>query len=86
MVFAVGYLAFDINAAEQKVLGKHIFDIMIYLGNGIRFAEEYKQPIPAYIRRLGIVTSPTGAAVQDIRNIASRRLNCSRRLRYCSRR
>ena len=37
------------------------------------FAEEYKQPIPAYIRRLGIVTSPTGAAVQDIRNIASRR-------------
>lgn len=37
------------------------------------FAEEYKQPIPRYIRTLGIVTAPTGAAVQDIRNIASRR-------------
>ncbi|MCI8557898.1 MAG: exodeoxyribonuclease VII large subunit [Lachnospiraceae bacterium] len=37
------------------------------------FAKEYKQPIPAYVRRLGIVTAPTGAAVQDIRNIASRR-------------
>lgn len=37
------------------------------------FAREYKQPIPKYIRRLGIVTAPTGAAVQDIRNIASRR-------------
>lgn len=37
------------------------------------FADEYKQPIPKYIRRLGIVTAPTGAAVQDIRNIASRR-------------
>lgn len=37
------------------------------------FAAEYKQPIPKYIRRLGIVTAPTGAAVQDIRNIASRR-------------
>lgn len=37
------------------------------------FAEEYKQPIPFYIKRLGIVTAPTGAAVQDIRNIASRR-------------
>lgn len=37
------------------------------------FAEEYKQPIPTYIRRLGVVTAPTGAAVQDIRNIASRR-------------
>ncbi len=37
------------------------------------FAPEYKKPIPAYISRLGIVTAPTGAAVQDIRNIAARR-------------
>lgn len=37
------------------------------------FAPEYKQPIPKYIRRLGIVTAPTGAAVQDIRNISRRR-------------
>ena len=37
------------------------------------FAPEYKQPIPAYIRTLGIVTAPTGAAIQDIRNIAHRR-------------
>lgn len=37
------------------------------------FAEEYKQPIPKYIRRLGVVTAPTGAAVRDIIQIASRR-------------
>lgn len=37
------------------------------------FAPEYKKPIPAYVRKVGIVTAPTGAAVQDIRNIASRR-------------
>lgn len=37
------------------------------------FAPEYKKPIPAYVRSVGIVTAPTGAAVQDIRNIASRR-------------
>jgi len=37
------------------------------------FAEEYKQPIPSYIKKLGVVTAPTGAAVQDIRNIAARR-------------
>lgn len=37
------------------------------------FAQEYKLPIPKYIRTLGIVTAPTGAAIQDIRNIASRR-------------
>lgn len=37
------------------------------------FAQEYKQPIPKYIKRLGVVTAPTGAAVQDIRNISLRR-------------
>lgn len=37
------------------------------------FAPEYKQAIPPYIRTLGIVTAPTGAAIQDIRNIARRR-------------
>ena len=37
------------------------------------FAAEYKQPIPKFVRRLGVVTAPTGAAVQDIRNISYRR-------------
>ena len=37
------------------------------------FAKEYKQAIPYYVRRLGIVTAPTGAAVQDIRTISLRR-------------
>lgn len=37
------------------------------------FAPEYKQPIPTYVKRLGVVTAPTGAAVQDIRNISYRR-------------
>ncbi|MDI9241351.1 exodeoxyribonuclease VII large subunit [Fusibacillus kribbianus] len=37
------------------------------------FAEEYKQPIPRYIKTLGIVTADTGAAVRDIINISHRR-------------
>lgn len=37
------------------------------------FAPEYKRPIPKYIRTLGVVTAPTGAAVRDIINIATRR-------------
>lgn len=37
------------------------------------FAPEYKQPIPEYVRTVGIVTAPTGAAVRDIINIAGRR-------------
>lgn len=37
------------------------------------FSSEYKRPIPKYARTIGIVTAPTGAAIQDIRNISSRR-------------
>lgn len=37
------------------------------------FADEYKQPIPPYARRIGVVTAPTGAAIRDIMNISSRR-------------
>ena len=37
------------------------------------FAPEYKKEIPAFVCRLGVVTAPTGAAVRDIINIATRR-------------
>ena len=36
------------------------------------FADEYKQPIPKCAKTVGIVTAPTGAAVRDIIQIASR--------------
>ncbi|WP_343753722.1 exodeoxyribonuclease VII large subunit [Lentibacillus halophilus] len=37
------------------------------------FDETYKQPIPAYPRHIGIMTSPTGAAVRDIITTLKRR-------------
>lgn len=37
------------------------------------FAPEYKQPIPRFIKTLGVVTADTGAAVRDIIQIAGRR-------------
>lgn len=37
------------------------------------FSEEYKQPIPTFAKRIGIVTAPTGAAIRDIINVSSRR-------------
>ncbi|SFA87668.1 exodeoxyribonuclease VII large subunit [Clostridium frigidicarnis] len=35
--------------------------------------EEYKKPLPLYPKKVGIITSPTGAAIRDIINVARRR-------------
>lgn len=37
------------------------------------FSPEYKKPIPKYAHKIGIVTASTGAAIQDIINISTRR-------------
>ena len=37
------------------------------------FKEEHKKPIPKFPENIGVITSPTGAAVQDIKNILMRR-------------
>ena len=37
------------------------------------FAPEHKKEIPAYPQRIGVVTSPTGAAVRDILSVLKRR-------------
>ena len=37
------------------------------------FAPEHKKPLPAYPKCIGVVTSKTGAALQDIRNVIGRR-------------
>lgn len=37
------------------------------------FDTEKKKPIPVYPKRVGVVTSPTGAAIRDIINVISRR-------------
>ncbi len=37
------------------------------------FDEGYKRPIPAFAKKVGVVTAPTGAAIRDIINISKRR-------------
>ncbi len=57
----IGDLHEKFEALKKKLLEQGMFDAV------------YKQPIPAYCRTLGIVTAPTGAAVQDIIQITRRR-------------
>ena len=57
----VGALAERFEQLKKKLLEQGMFD------------ESYKQPIPRYVRRLGVVTAATGAAVRDIIQIAKRR-------------
>lgn len=56
-----GELYIKYEALKKELLERGMFDAM------------YKQPIPKYAMRIGVVTAKTGAAVQDIMQIAKRR-------------
>lgn len=42
------------------------------------FSAEHKRPIPSIPDRVAVITSPTGAAVQDVFNVLSRRFPCAK--------
>ncbi len=46
------------------------------------FDEAHKKPIPRYPSRIAVITSPTGAAIQDILNILGRRMPAVEVLMY----
>lgn len=67
--------ATEILLAEDKEgkLNAEFLKLKEKLYNEGLFEFDIKKPIPKYPKAVGIVTAPTGAAIQDIRNIAKRR-------------
>ena len=57
----VGALQIAFEQLKRKLRGEGLFD------------EAHKKRLPEYPTRIGVVTSPTGAALQDIINITARR-------------
>jgi exodeoxyribonuclease VII large subunit len=60
----IGELQMAFERLKQKLDKEGLFD------------PRHKRPLPQYPRRIGIVTSSTGAAIHDIINILSRRFPC----------
>lgn len=59
----IGELYADFEKLKTKLKSEGLFD------------EKYKKLIPIYPRKVGVITSETGAAVRDILNVAKRRNN-----------
>ena len=62
-----------IEKSGEGVLFEQFQKLKVRLMEMGLFEPMYKQPIPSYIRTLGVVTASTGAAVRDIFQIARRR-------------
>ncbi|MBE6530183.1 MAG: exodeoxyribonuclease VII large subunit [Ruminococcaceae bacterium] len=67
-----GILALQFEQLRRRLEAEGLFDA------------ERKKPIPKFPARIGIITSPTGAAIRDIRNILSRRFPFAQILLYPS--
>lgn len=61
----VGALALQFEQLKEKLSKEGLF------------AKEHKKSLPLYPETIGVITSPTGAAVRDIFNVLSRRYPCA---------
>ena len=62
----IGALHLAFEQLKRKLEGEGLFD------------ETRKKPLPKIPTKIGIVTSPTGAAIQDMLNILGRRFPCAK--------
>lgn len=63
----------QIESAGIGALQRKFEELKKQLFNEGIFDDEHKLPIPKYPKKIGIITSPTGAAIQDILSILKRR-------------
>ncbi|MCH1919031.1 exodeoxyribonuclease VII large subunit [Shewanella sp. A3A] len=56
-----GLLAQQFEALKMKLAAEGLFSV------------EHKQPLPQHVRRIGVITSPTGAAIRDVLHVLKRR-------------
>ena len=56
-----GALALAYEQLKTKLAAQGVFD------------DQRKRPLPVMPKRIGVITSPTGAVIQDIKNVTSRR-------------
>ena len=63
----------QIRPAGRGVLYQEFIELKERLEAEGLFAEDLKRPIPEWSRRIGIITSPTGAALRDMLNTLRRR-------------
>jgi exodeoxyribonuclease VII large subunit len=61
----IGELYLRFLQLKEKLAKEGLFDV------------EFKKPIPPFPKKIGIITSPTGAALQDMINIMKRRFSCA---------
>ncbi len=57
----IGDLHYQFELLKKKLYEEGLFD------------SQYKKPIPKYVKKIGVVTSPTGAVFRDIVNVSTRR-------------
>ena len=65
--------ALSIQLCGQGELYQKFLELKEKLEKEGLFSDLYKIPIPKYVKSIGVVTSKTGAVLQDIKNVTSRR-------------
>ncbi len=62
-----------LEEAGEGALRRRFEELKLKLGAEGLFDERHKQPLPRLPKRIGVITSPTGAAIRDILHVLARR-------------